>query len=60
MSRRDEFLNGLNKTNRNGGVPADEWQMFLLTDIALSLATIADTLKETREFFCGPAERGSE
>ena len=46
MSRRDEFLNGLNKTNRNGGVSADEWQMFLLTDITLSLATIADALEE--------------
>ena len=58
MTRVENLRETIDNLNRNG-YRKDDWQLVLLTDIALSLATIADTLKETREFFCG-AERGSE
>ena len=45
MSRYSELRKGLEATNQNGGVSRDEWYMFLLTDMAVSLAVIADQLK---------------
>lgn len=59
MTRVENLREVIDNLNRNGYRQAD-WQLMLLTDIALSLATIADTLKETREFFCGDAERRND
>lgn len=44
MSRVDEVMNLVKQGNRNGGIPKDDWIIQLLTAIAVSLATIADTL----------------
>lgn len=49
MSRYKEFTDAIADQNRHGGVEYKKWIMFLLTDIALSLATIADALTEPRE-----------
>ena len=50
MSRVKEFTDALNDANKNGGMNQNAWTMFLLTDIALSLARIVDALeKERRE-----------
>jgi hypothetical protein len=46
MTRLEELTARLDNLNKNGGLPRDDWYMMLLTDIAVSLATIADELKE--------------
>lgn len=49
MSRYKEFTDAMAEQNRQGGISYEKWIMFLLTDIALSLATIADALTEAEE-----------
>lgn len=49
MSRYKEFTDAIAKQNRQGGVGYEKWIMFILTDIALSLATIADVLTKAEE-----------
>ena len=49
MSRYSELRKGLEARNQNGGASRDEWYMFLLTDMAVSLAVIADQLKGDQE-----------
>ena len=47
MSRLNDLQEAIANQNSKGGIPSDKWMVFLLTDIALSLATIADAM--TRE-----------
>lgn len=49
MSRYKEFTDAIASQNRQGGIDYEKWITFLLTDIALSLATIADVLTEAKE-----------
>lgn len=44
MSRYEELMTALDKQNKCGGAEYNEWMMFLATDIAMSLAKIADVL----------------
>lgn len=44
MSRYEELMTVLDKQNKCGGAEYNEWMMFLATDIAMSLAKIADAL----------------
>lgn len=44
MSRYEELMTALDKQNKCGGAEYNEWMMFLATDIAMSLAKIADAL----------------
>lgn len=44
MSRVDELTDMMRQMSKKDVIPKDEWFMFLLTDIAASLATIADSL----------------
>lgn len=46
MSRLENLQDAIAHQNRKGGIPFDKWVTLLLTDIALSLATIADALTE--------------
>ena len=46
MGRLEELTNDLKKINDNGGYTRDDWILFWLTHINLSLATIADCLSE--------------
>lgn len=47
MGNRYKKLNeAIADGNIKGGMSFENWIMLLLTDIALSLATISDTLKE--------------
>ena len=47
MSRLNDLQEAIANQNSKGGIPSDRWVTLLLTDIALSLATIADAM--TRE-----------
>lgn len=49
MSRYKEFTDAIADQNRQGGIEYKKWITFLLTDIALSLATIADALAGPEE-----------
>lgn len=46
MSRLEELTNDLKKICDNGGYKKDDWILFFLTHISISLATIADCLSE--------------
>lgn len=46
MSRLEEVTNELEKNNDKGGNTRDEWILFFLAHINISLATIADCLSE--------------
>lgn len=46
MSRYKELNKAIADSNTEGGMTFEKWVMLLLTDIALSLATISDTLTE--------------
>ena len=46
MSRYKELNKAISDSNTKGGMTFEKWVMLLLTDIALSLATISDTLTE--------------
>ncbi len=46
ISRVKEFGDALTDANQKGGMVRDDWTMFLLTDIALSLARIVDALEK--------------
>ena len=48
MSRVEEFKNGLKNANKNGGMDHDRWVMYMLSDIALSLARIVDVMEAER------------
>ena len=47
MSRLNDLQEAIANQNSEGGISSDKWVVLLLTHIALSLATIADTM--TRE-----------
>lgn len=49
MSRKEEFIDYLKERNKDGGMSHQQWVPCLLTDIALSLAVIADALTERKE-----------
>ena len=49
MSRYKEFTDAVANQNRQGGIDYKKWITFLLGDIALSLAIIADALTESKE-----------
>ncbi len=49
MGRLEELINDSEKINNKGGLPRDEWILFQLTHINLSLATIADCLRKGDE-----------
>lgn len=44
MSRLKNLQEACAENNKNGGLNKDQWIMFLLTDIAISLATISDAM----------------
>lgn len=46
MNRLEELTNKLKTINDNGGYTKDDWILFHLTHINLSLAAIADCLSE--------------
>ena len=46
MSRYKELIESISKQNTNGGISFEKWTTFLLTDLAISLAVIADALVE--------------
>lgn len=48
MSRREDLEKLLDSGNADGGMSIETWEMYLLTDIAVSLATIADELEEAK------------
>ena len=49
MSRLENFQEACAENNKNGGMNKDQWIMFLLTDIAISLATISDAMTDGGE-----------
>ena len=49
MSRYREFTDAIANQNMHGGIDYEKWITFLLTDIALSLATIADALESSQK-----------
>ena len=49
MSRLKQFQEACAEHNKNGGMNKDQWIMFLLTDIAISLATISDAMTDGGE-----------
>lgn len=49
MGRLEELTNDIEKLNDNGGNTRNEWILFLLTQINISLATIADCLSKGGE-----------
>ena len=49
MSRLEKLMNDLEEINDNGGYTKDDWILFLLTHINVSLATIADCLSKGGE-----------
>lgn len=49
VGRLEELINDSEKINNKGGLPRDEWILFQLTHINLSLATIADCLRKGDE-----------
>ncbi len=46
MGRIEELTQDLKKICDNGGYKKDDWILFFLTHISVSLATIADCLSE--------------
>lgn len=46
VGRLEELTNDIEKLNDNGGNTRNEWILFLLTQINISLATIADCLSK--------------
>ena len=46
MSRVKELAAKINEANAEGGLPDEQWNLLLLTDMAKSLATIVDALSE--------------
>lgn len=46
MSRHEELMTTIAKSNRYGGTTHEGWVRLSLTDIAVSLAVIADALVE--------------
>lgn len=46
MGRLEKLTNDLEEINDNGGYSKDNWILFFLTNINVSLATIADCLSE--------------
>lgn len=49
MGRLEELTKDLKKVNDNGGYTKDDWILFFLTHINVSLATIADCLRKGDE-----------
>ena len=47
MSRYEDLIETMNKQNKNGA-SYNEWLLMLLTDIAMSLAVIADEVKDKK------------
>lgn len=46
MTRIEQLTKALEKQNMQGGASNEQWMVWLLTDIAVSLANIADRLAE--------------
>lgn len=46
MTRIEQLTKALEKANMQGGASNEQWIVWLLTDIAVSLANIADRLTE--------------
>lgn len=46
MTRTEWLTKALEKQNMQGGASNEQWMVWLLTDIAVSLANIADRLAE--------------
>ena len=46
MTRIEQLTKALEKQNMQGGASYEQWMVWLLTDIAVSLANIADRLAE--------------
>lgn len=46
MTRIEQLTKALEKQNMQGGASNEQWMVWLLTDIAVSLANIADRLVE--------------
>ena len=46
MSRYKELIESISEQNTNGGISFEKWTTLLLTDMAISLAVIADALVE--------------
>lgn len=46
MTRIEQLTKALEIQNENGGASNEQWMVWLLTDIAVSLANIADRLAE--------------
>lgn len=46
MNRLEKFIKACEANNKNGGLNKDQWITFLLTDIAISLATMADAMTD--------------
>jgi len=44
VSRYKELIESISEQNTNGGISFEKWTTLLLTDMAISLAVIADTL----------------
>lgn len=42
MTRIEQLTKALEKQNMQGGAPTEQWMVWLLTNIAVSLANIAD------------------
>lgn len=55
MSRLEELMNNLEKINDKGGYTKDDWILFDLMHINVSLAIIADCLSEK-----GKQDKGGE
>lgn len=49
MSRVKELENILKQLNEEGGININEWMMYMLTDVAYSLARIVDVLEGVEE-----------
>ncbi len=47
MTRYEDLIETMNKQNKNGA-NYEEWLLMLLTDIAMSLAVIADEVKNKK------------
>ena len=48
MTNREKLEKSIESMNKKGGKSADEWNMFLLTEIADLLAIIADKMGGVR------------
>lgn len=49
MSRLEELNNGLDNIEKSNGMAYPKWMVFLLSDIAKSLAVIADKMTDDNE-----------